>query len=72
MDDFERDFEEFLVADTDPEPHLFELERTDEELQMRRGERLNPPLPFFQNGIRCYDRWGDILSGGKVPQRHIL
>ena len=34
MDDFERDFEEFLVADTDPEPYLFEPEHTDEELHV--------------------------------------
>ncbi|MDW1501426.1 hypothetical protein [Vibrio sp. YT-19(2023)] len=39
MDDFERDFEEFLVADTDPEPYLFEPEHTDEELHVFDAER---------------------------------
>ena len=39
MDDFERDFEEFLVADTDPEPYLFEPEYTDEELHVLNAEQ---------------------------------
>ena len=39
MDDSERDFEEFLVADTDPEPYLFEPEHTDEELRVFDAER---------------------------------
>ncbi|MDG2633026.1 hypothetical protein P7M35_24710 [Vibrio parahaemolyticus] len=40
MEDFERDFEEFLVADTDPEPYLFEPEHTDEELHVFDAERV--------------------------------
>ncbi|MDF4300264.1 hypothetical protein P3449_27330 [Vibrio parahaemolyticus] len=39
MDDFERYFEEFLVADKDPEPYLFEPEHTDEELHVFDAER---------------------------------
>ncbi|MDF4345901.1 hypothetical protein P3386_23950, partial [Vibrio parahaemolyticus] len=41
MDDFERDFEEFLVADTDPEPYLFEPKHTDEELHVFDAERAS-------------------------------
>ncbi|MDG2594872.1 hypothetical protein P7M37_24140 [Vibrio parahaemolyticus] len=40
MDDFERDFEEFLVGGTDPEPYLFEPEHTDEELHVFDAERV--------------------------------